>query len=110
MRFRIIADESLPAPEALETSLKAGVATKRHEFIEKGSNDAFVVFEAEEDTPFWRRQGDGIRFVYTDLTYAKALAIASQPGSFLVHTVTDTDGEEFVRYYTEARTNHLEVA
>jgi hypothetical protein len=105
MRFRILPEETTPGPDKLETILTEGVATKRHEFIEKGKKDAFVVFEGEEHTPYWRREDDGIRFVYTDLDYGTALATAQQPNSFLEHTVID-DGREFLRYYREAWEKH----
>ncbi|MBX4189490.1 hypothetical protein KW785_02755 [Candidatus Parcubacteria bacterium] len=93
-------------PDTIQTDLREGISTKRHEFIEKGKKDAFVVFEGEDGTPFWRRENDGIRFVFTDLDFRKALALTARPESFLDHTVTDTDGGEFLRYYREAWEKH----
>lgn len=104
MKLRLLTD-IVPADQ-LQTTLKKGVPTKRHEFITKGQTDAFVVFEGEEECPFWRRVGDGIRFVYTDLTYEAALATAGQTNSFLDHVVTETDGGEFLDYYWQAVSKH----
>jgi hypothetical protein len=102
MRLQILTAEATPAPEKLETSLKAGMVTKRHEFSERGEKAAFVVFEGEEQRPFWRRESGDIRFVFTDLSYHGALAVARQPNSFLDHTTMDSNGGEFLRYYREA--------
>lgn len=106
MYLQLLTREAIPHPEALKTNLKDGVVTKRHEFIEKNQQeDAFVVFGGEEQTPFWRRS-DGIRFVYTNLDYSRALATADQQDSFLDHTIVECDGSEFLRYYREAWNNH----
>lgn len=80
---------------------------KRHEFVMAGQEDAvFVVFTGHEDTPFWRREGDGIRFVYTNLSFSAARALSEMPDSRLAHSTSDTTEEEFNRYYNEATEKH----
>lgn len=94
-------------PDARETALKPGVATKRHEFVSLDTkNDALVVFEGEEDVPFWRRGGDGIRFSFTNLTLAQVVTTSERSDSFLTHSIFDTDGGEFMEYYRQAWENH----
>ena len=81
--------------------------TKRHEFSAiDGRNDAFIVFEGKEDEPFWRREGDGIRFVYTDLDFATALMLTNREPNKFSHKIFETDFEEFYKYFEEAHSNH----
>lgn len=108
MRLRLLDEKSLLPVDQIQTDLRAGVSTKRHEFAAGTDPDVFVVFEGEEECPFWRRDDDGIRFVYTDLTFERALSTANQPESFLGHSVHDADGQEFLSYYQEARQKHFE--
>ena len=76
---------------------------KRLEFVMKGmEGHAYVVFEGHEANPFWRRVGDGIRFVYTNLTYRQVCAWADEPESGITHTIADTTEEEFKDYYKAA--------
>lgn len=79
---------------------------KRHEFRQAGkeTDPVFVVFEGHEDTPFWNRASDGVRFVYTDLTYTAALEYAERGD--VEHIVLICDTSEFQRYYQAATQKH----
>jgi len=85
----------MPAVEANSTII-------RHEFSAASVLDTFVVFQSMEGAPFWRRDDNGIRFVFCDLTYDICAAIAEKRNSLLRHAQFDTTVEEFREYFREA--------
>ncbi len=87
---------------------RTGTKVNRHEFYtpnEKGGA-AYVVFDGAEDTPFWNRPNDGIRFVYTNWNYRHCMHLARRRE--LVHVAVLCDGSEFYCYRDEARRKHKE--